>query len=587
MDYGGALDRISLSVHRCFRKVFKKWGEIVYTYPVIVITISLLFFLVMIYGTTLYEVDSDIKTLWSPPNSRVWKDYSSIAEVFETKIVSIDMYLVGKPMGENVLSLEVLKLIKQFEEEFMDQVTVDGMNFNDICYKAGNRRQCEKKNNPLSFFVKWDESYDFSEVNDSYELLEKMRSGRGTPELFPEGTSDFINIVPIFGGTKPSTIETYANGTNNIESAKAIHWTYFAVRNETVEGILKEFNKNLETFASRFSENNEYVEIYILTETLLFEPIEDATEIDYKIILSGCVVFLYSFIVLGKLDTYNSRLLCTVAGITSVGIAFAECIAMGSYLSIKGNVSIGALPFVMLGIGVDDMFILLTGLENAPNSKPAKQKFVYMMKHAGLSITITSITTILSFFCGSLTSVQAMKHFCLYGSFGMFFDYLNQMSFFSAVVALDLRRKEKKIGDCFGLVFCEPNSKACCYGKYSFDSQGVPREPITRVLLRDYFTPLILKPTSRVLIIVFFSGVFIFNIYEVANIEFNFVIETGLRGDYKVFQATSIKNTYFGNVDYWDIGFYSISSEFETLENQVNLLNLADDIANCRKCRGN
>ena len=64
------------------------------------------------------------------------------------------------------------------------------------------------------------------------------------------------------------------------------------------------------------------------------------------------------------------------------------------------------LPFLILGLGVDDMFVIVQALENLkPKEKslPVEQRVALTMKYAGVSITVTSLTDIGAFLIGSTT----------------------------------------------------------------------------------------------------------------------------------------------------------------------------------------
>ena len=64
----------------------------------------------------------------------------------------------------------------------------------------------------------------------------------------------------------------------------------------------------------------------------------------------------------------------------------------------------------------------------------------YMMRNAGLSITITSVTNCVSFGMGSISTMYAIKSFCIFAVLGLSLDYIYQITFFSAILALDIRR---------------------------------------------------------------------------------------------------------------------------------------------------
>jgi hypothetical protein len=55
------------------------------------------------------------------------------------------------------------------------------------------------------------------------------------------------------------------------------------------------------------------------------------------------------------------------------------------------------LFLIFLGIGVDDMFVLLSGLASTSTNDDIETRIGKTMKHSGISITITSVTDIVAF----------------------------------------------------------------------------------------------------------------------------------------------------------------------------------------------
>lgn len=63
-------------------------------------------------------------------------------------------------------------------------------------------------------------------------------------------------------------------------------------------------------------------------------------------------------------------------------------------------------PFFISGVGVDDMFIVLEVWKNLSpeeNNLPVPQKIATTLKHAGVSITVTSLTDAVAFGVGAST----------------------------------------------------------------------------------------------------------------------------------------------------------------------------------------
>ena len=66
------------------------------------------------------------------------------------------------------------------------------------------------------------------------------------------------------------------------------------------------------------------------------------------------------------------------------------------------------LPFMLLGLGVDDMFVIVNCIDQTPTDLKPSERFKIGFKHAGPSITVTSITDAIAFFLGSLSSLPAL-----------------------------------------------------------------------------------------------------------------------------------------------------------------------------------
>ena len=70
------------------------------------------------------------------------------------------------------------------------------------------------------------------------------------------------------------------------------------------------------------------------------------------------------------------------------------------------------LPF-LLGIGVDDMFVIVNAHDNAAYEPDPNERMARALRVAGMSITVTSFTDIIAFLIGSSTSLPALKNFLL------------------------------------------------------------------------------------------------------------------------------------------------------------------------------
>jgi hypothetical protein len=69
------------------------------------------------------------------------------------------------------------------------------------------------------------------------------------------------------------------------------------------------------------------------------------------------------------------------------------------------------MPFIMLGIGVDDIFVMVRSMEEVSEVFPGasiEERFRKALNLGGMSITVTSATNFAAFMFGSLTSIPAV-----------------------------------------------------------------------------------------------------------------------------------------------------------------------------------
>merc|ERR1712018_576393 len=62
------------------------------------------------------------------------------------------------------------------------------------------------------------------------------------------------------------------------------------------------------------------------------------------------------------------------------------------------------------------------------------------MRHAGVAITITSLTDFIVFMVGASTVLPALYSFCIYCGIGVMIVYFLQATYFVAVLTFEIRR---------------------------------------------------------------------------------------------------------------------------------------------------
>lgn len=88
----------------------------------------------------------------------------------------------------------------------------------------------------------------------------------------------------------------------------------------------------------------------------------------------------------------------------SVGLAFISACGICSILGISYGPVHASLPFLLMGLGVDDLFVMMACWREVKDKNLLiEQRIALMLKHAGASITVTSFTDVIAFLVGAFT----------------------------------------------------------------------------------------------------------------------------------------------------------------------------------------
>ena len=136
------------------------------------------------------------------------------------------------------------------------------------------------------------------------------------------------------------------------------------------------------------------------------------------------VVFIYIVIMLGKFNMVEQRAYLALIGVAAIGMGIGTSIGISSLFGLEYTSMNTILPFLLLGIGIDDMFVIVQSFANIRNpddmAKPLVQRFGLTLKHSGVAITITSITDLMAFGIGATSVLPALRSFCIYTAIGIF-----------------------------------------------------------------------------------------------------------------------------------------------------------------------
>lgn len=98
-----------------------------------------------------------------------------------------------------------------------------------------------------------------------------------------------------------------------------------------------------------------------------------------------------------------------VAGILTPGMAIASSFGALLLAGYEFNLITTVMPFLVISIGVDDMFILVSAWHRTNALDTVEGRMVEAMSEAAVGITITSLTDAVSFAIGCWTKLPGVR----------------------------------------------------------------------------------------------------------------------------------------------------------------------------------
>ena len=189
-------------------------------------------------------------------------------------------------------------------------------------------------------------------------------------------------------------------------------------------------------------------EINVTKEVILqFVPVHSAGTLATQrfLLASGYLaVFIWLSKSLMKIQNVHSRFGLAFTGVIelviSMTLAISICALCGVRLTL---VPWEILPFVVVVIGSENMFVLTNAIISTPISLTVSARVATGLEKVGVPIAVTVMSDVLLMTTiMMLVDVRAVREFCIFAIFSLFVDFFMQMTLYSTVLSIDLQRLE-------------------------------------------------------------------------------------------------------------------------------------------------
>ncbi|XP_072628558.1 protein patched homolog 2 isoform X8 [Canis lupus baileyi] len=160
---------------------------------------------------------------------------------------------------------------------------------------------------------------------------------------------------------------------------------------------------------------NSSQQIHAFSSTTLDDILHAFSEVSAARVVGGYLLMLaYACVTMLRWDCAQSQGAVGLAGVLLVALAVASGLGLCALLGIAFNAATTqVLPFLALGIGVDDIFLLAHAFTEAPPGTPLQERTGECLQRTGTSVALTSISHMVAFFMAALVPIPALRAFSL------------------------------------------------------------------------------------------------------------------------------------------------------------------------------
>jgi len=454
-------------------KVCRKWGFFVARRPLLVILCSLAFALVLSVFVLNIESETDGTKLWAPTGTTSYdnfQEYGATWEQFEDT-VGANQLIVAARDDINLFSEDALRFLLSVYDRVADisvEHNAESYSYDDICYRLENGR-CDTKS-ILELFM-----FDAATLNRTF-----ADEAVSYPTTFSPYSYQPLFVPLVLGQNVTVSAQTIqiASTDSNLSQFETTDFFSSTVDDfdvETVDVVTASpalrmfFSVNLKVYGDALCVK--WYEAFLDTMEEIAAQHSDVYDISYngynsfddelaRSAGSDITAFVLSFNILSLFSTLmvlrfvrrsDSKCGCAcdmarcrgrigwlgiISAVLSVSSSFG---LVGGIFGIKFNSVCSVAPFLLVGLGLDDMFVLLRSYELTSPALSVAERVAETMERGGVSILFTTITDIVAFGIGASSTFGAVSSFCAYCLFGVLLDFFFQVTFFMGFLVFDSR----------------------------------------------------------------------------------------------------------------------------------------------------
>ncbi|CAJ0578328.1 unnamed protein product, partial [Mesorhabditis spiculigera] len=233
------------------------------------------------------------------------------------------------------------------------------------------------------------------------------------------------------------------------------------------------------------------------------------------------------------IDWVLSKPILSLLGVVNAGMGILTALGAGLLLHVPFNDIVAVMPFLVVAVGVDNMFLMVSSVRRTPRSHTTGERMGECLSDAAVSILITALTDAFSFGVGAITTIPAVQIFCIYTCLAITATFFYQLTFFAALLSMYTRWERRGINSVF---LCETvpieqiHTASFISRIFNMGSRAPPEKKgkhspphidnsLSTRFFENWFAPLLMHPVVKGLVLLWFAIYLGFSAYGCAQIR--------------------------------------------------------------------
>ncbi|XP_033357113.1 NPC intracellular cholesterol transporter 1 isoform X5 [Bombus vosnesenskii] len=562
------IERLGAGTDKLLAEFFCWWGTACASRPWFVLFVGFLFIISLGHGIKYIHVTTDPVELWAAPQSRsrIEKEYfdQHFEPFYRTEqiiITSIGLPNIvhntsnGPVIFGPVFNDTFLKTVYKLQEEIKKITTPNNFTLANICFAPLTSpftgpptvSQCVIQ----SIWGYWQDSveaFDYTTVDDdnfTVNYLDHFRvcsQNAYNPECLAPYGGPVEPAIAVGGFLSPG--QDLQNPSYEKATAVILSILVNNYHNKSKLHPAMEWEMSYVKFMKNWiaTKKPAFMDIAFTSERSIEDELNRESQSDVlTILVSYIIMFAYIAISLGQIKNcsrllIDSKITLGLGGVLLVLASVVCSVGLFGFVGIPATlIIIEVIPFLVLAVGVDNIFILVQThqRESRRPNESIPEHIGRILGQVGPSMLLTSVSESCCFFLGGLSDMPAVKAFALYAGMALLVDFVLQVTCFVSLLALDTVRQANNKLD------------VCCFIRGSKKDDG--EEVVNGILYKLFkvvYVPLLLKKWVRAFVMIVFFGWICSSIAVVPHIEIGLDQELSMPEDSFVLKYFKFLNSY-------------------------------------------